>query len=141
VHRRDADRLPNHEPGRRNVLSRDTGCLVIHDLAMLIEAVGSLLLCGFVVAGGIDALRGRAPEHVRLLLADGAILALSFKVGAALLTTMDLPDWNRIAVFAAIFALRTVLKRVLVAERVVLAQREQRPQQTLPVGPVRPAEG
>jgi uncharacterized membrane protein len=112
---------------------------LIHDLAVLIEAAGSLLLCGFVLAAGVAALRGRSPEYVRLLLADGAILALSFKVGAALLKTMDLPDWQRIAAFAAILALRTVLKRVLVAERAALARRQRASPRTLAPGQVRPA--
>ncbi len=49
-------------------------------------------------------------------MAEGAVLALSFKTGATLLKTLDLPNWDRIAAFAAILALRTALKRAFAAE-------------------------
>ena len=54
-------------------------------------------------------------------MAEGAVLALSLKIGATLLKTPDLPNWDRIAAFAAILALRTTLKRAFAAEQAVLA--------------------
>jgi hypothetical protein len=53
----------------------------------------------------------------RLLVAQGAITALSFTVAGTLLATLALRSWRQIFVFAAIFAFRTVLKRVFVWEQ------------------------
>lgn len=91
-----------------------------HAAAVLIEAAGSLLLVGFVLTACGVLARGGGPERARLLVAEGAILALSFKTGATLLKTLDLPNWERIAAFAAILALRTALKRAFTAERTAL---------------------
>ena len=93
-----------------------------HTVAVLIEAAGSALLVGFVLAAGGALLRGGGGlERARLLVAEGAVLALNFKTGATLLKTLDLPTWDRIAAFAAILALRTALKRAFAAERAALA--------------------
>jgi uncharacterized membrane protein len=92
-----------------------------HAVAVLIEAAGSVLLVGFVLAACGALLRGGGPERARLLVAEGAILALSFKTGATLLKTLDLPSWDRIAAFAAVLALRTALKRTFAAEQAALA--------------------
>jgi len=48
---------------------------------------------------------------------------------------------NGASLFAAILVLRTVLKRVLVAERVALARLEHGSPPTLPTKPVRPGAG
>ncbi|MDX7954008.1 DUF1622 domain-containing protein [Lichenihabitans sp. Uapishka_5] len=88
--------------------------------AVLIEFGGSL----FVVAGCMRALGAlvlsRATHagivRCRLLVADGVIAALGFKTAATLLKTIELQTWNAILSFAAIFALRTVVKRFLVWE-------------------------
>ena len=102
---------------------------VSHAVAVLIEAAGSVLLVGFVLAAGGALLRGGGLERARLLIAEGAVLALSFKTGATLLKTIDLPTWDRIAAFAAVLALRTVLKRAeeqRVAEQERLAEEKAR---------------
>ena len=48
-----------------------------HAVAVLIEAAGSALLVGFVLAAGAALLHGRGLERARLLIAEGAVLALS----------------------------------------------------------------
>ncbi len=100
----------------------DEMATLIARIALLIEAAGSLLLLGFVLAATWAMLRGEGPERARLLVAEGAVLALGFKTGASLLRTLDLPTWSSIAAFAAILALRTLLKRVFVAEQRSLAR-------------------
>ena len=92
-----------------------------HAVAVLIEAAGSALLVGFVLGAWFSLLRGQRLEQARLLVAEGAVLALSFKTGATLLKTLDLPTWDRIAAFAAILALRTALKRAFAAEQAALS--------------------
>ena len=59
-------------------------------------------------------------------MAEGTVLALSFKSDAALLKTMGLPNRDRIAAFGAVLALRTALKRASAAERAALAAADRR---------------
>ena len=117
-------------------------------VALLIEFAGSVLLAGFVAGACRTLLRGGGPEAARLLVAEGAVLALSFKTGASLLKTLDLPDWERIAAFAAVLALRTALKRAFTAEAAAIAaaarRRENPPQEPRvrpPLAPSPPAGG
>ena len=91
-----------------------------HAVAVPTEAAGSALLVGFVLAAGGALARGGGPDRARLLVAEGAVLALSFKTGATPLKTLDLPNWGRIAASVAILAPRTALKRAFAAEQVAL---------------------
>ncbi len=88
-----------------------------HLVATLIEAAGSAILVGYVVAAIAALGRGHGPERSRLLLADGAVLSLGFKTGASLLKTLELGTWQQIGSFVAILALRTVLKQAFASER------------------------
>lgn len=92
----------------------------IHLAALGIEAAGSLLLLGYVLAALLALLRRHGLERSRLLLADGAVFALGFKTGASLLKTLELGTWRQIGAFVAILALRTVLKRAFAAEKAAL---------------------
>lgn len=90
--------------------------VAIHDAAVLIEFGGSLV----VVANCLRAMLILALDHAghgivraRLLVADGVIAALGFKTAATLLKILELQNWTAILSFAAIFALRTLVKRVL----------------------------
>lgn len=82
--------------------------------ALLIEVVGSAWLLGYVLAALLALLRGPRSgrlERARLLIADGVVAALSFKVAATLLKTLGLQTWNQIGLFVVTLALRTLLKR------------------------------
>ncbi|MDQ2817172.1 MAG: DUF1622 domain-containing protein [Candidatus Eremiobacteraeota bacterium] len=83
-----------------------------------IEFVGALLVFGHVI-GAAWILMARKPDikTARLMVADGALWGLSFKVGATLLKTVQVHSWTQIALFAAILAMRTVLKTVFATER------------------------
>lgn len=89
-------------------------------LARLIEFGGSLLVVTGCVHGFVVLIMGRgSPESIvraRLLVASSIIAALGFKTAATLLKTIELRTWNAILMFAAIFALRTLIKRVLAWE-------------------------
>jgi uncharacterized membrane protein len=89
-------------------------------LALLIEFGGSLLVVGGCVRGLWAIARSLGSREgllqARLLIADGAIAALGFKTAATLLKSLELQTWNAILAFAAILALRTLVKRVLVWE-------------------------
>ena len=67
-------------------------------IALVVELVGSLYLLGYVVAALLALLRGppeTRPEHARLLIADGVIASLSFKVAATLLKILEVQTWNQ----------------------------------------------
>lgn len=88
-----------------------------HIAAIGIEAAGSLLLLGYVLAALLALPRRHGLERSRLLLADGAVSALGFKTGASLLKMLELGTWRQIGAFVAILALRTVLKHAFAADR------------------------
>ena len=92
-------------------------------IAALIEFAGSLLIIGYILAAIFVLIRTRDLVRARLLVADGVITALSFKVAATLLKTIELHTWQQILIFAAIFALRTMLKRLFVWEKKQLQSR------------------
>ncbi len=91
--------------------------LVIHSAALLIEFGGSLLVVLGCFRGLYILLKGGlshgAIVEARLIVADSIIAALGFKTAASLLKTTELQSWQAIAMFAAIFAIRTVVKRAL----------------------------
>lgn len=84
--------------------------------AVLIEVVGSIIILGYVL-GALWQLLGRDVTRARLLIADGVIAGLNFKVAAALLKLAGVLTWNQIGLFVVTLALRTVLKRVFSWER------------------------
>ena len=92
-------------------VSRSYAVTLTRAPALATEAIGSMALAVLSAAAFVSLVRERDPEAARLLVAEGAILALSFKIGATLLKTLDLQSWDRIAAFAAVLALRMVLKQ------------------------------
>ncbi|GCE46267.1 uncharacterized protein DUF1622 [Thermosporothrix hazakensis] len=88
--------------------------------ASCIEFVGALLLVGYVLGALFLLLRTRNILHAQRLVADGAIASLSFKLAGTLLKTIELRTWQQILMLCAILALRTILKRFFVWERMRL---------------------
>lgn len=86
-------------------------------LRLLVELATNLVLFGYVVAALLTLLRGADLLRIRLLVADGILLALNLKVAATLLRTVELTTWNQIGLFAAVFVLRTGLGRAVTWER------------------------
>ena len=86
---------------------------------VIIEMVGSLIIVGYCAAALATLIRsrGRGIRAARLLIADGVISGLGYKLAGTLLKTVLLVSWHQILMFAAIFALRTVLKRLFAWER------------------------
>ncbi len=68
-------------------------------------------------------LRFRNIVAARLLVADGAIAGLNFKLARTLLKTIKLHTWQQILMFVAIFVLRIMLKRLFMWERERLRMR------------------
>src|SRR6476646_8426239 len=79
--------------------------------AAAIELVGGLIIAGYAVVALWALARRHAPERARLLVAEGVIAGLSFKLAGTLLKTILIHSWEQLAMFVAIFVLRLVLKR------------------------------
>src|ERR1051326_4698695 len=93
--------------------------------ATIIEFIGALLIVCYLLASIITLLYRKDITQPRLIVADGVITGLSFKLAGTLLKTIELHTWQQILMFAAIFTLRTVLKKLFTWERTRLQQRVQ----------------
>ncbi len=80
---------------------------------------GSVIIVAYCLAALLTLLRLRAVGIVsaRLLVAQGVLTGLSFELAGTLLKTLLLVSWRQILIFTAIFALRTLLKRLFVWEQ------------------------
>ena len=90
--------------------------------ATIIEFLGALLIVFYLFRASLVLLFQRNVLLARLLVADGAISGLSFKLAGTLLRTIELQTAQQILMFVSIFALRTVLKRVFTWEQTRLQQ-------------------
>lgn len=89
-------------------------------LRLFAELVSNLVLFGAVLGALRVLWRGPDLTGARLLVLDGMLLALNLKVVATLLRTLEVRSWSQIGLFAALFLLRTGLKRVATWERAEL---------------------
>jgi uncharacterized membrane protein len=102
-------------PIERSMWNPETG--LFHAGVLLIDLVASVVIAGYVILAMFKLARGGGIDQARLLVAEGAVLGLSFKVAATLLKTLELHTWEQILMFAAILALRTILKQVFLWEQ------------------------
>lgn len=79
--------------------------------AAMIEFIGALLIITYLLKSLVVLFKTGQVTVARLIVADGIITGLSFKLAGTLLKTIELRSWRQIAMFAAIFVLRTALKR------------------------------
>ncbi|MDQ6808804.1 MAG: DUF1622 domain-containing protein [Verrucomicrobiota bacterium] len=85
--------------------------------AVLIEAAAALVTAGYCTAAFWSLLRRFDRRQAQSLVAEGALNALGFIVCGTLLKMLSLKSWSQIGLFACVFALRTLLKRIFVAEQ------------------------
>ncbi|GCF09987.1 hypothetical protein KDI_35510 [Dictyobacter arantiisoli] len=85
--------------------------------ASAIEFIGALLIVAYALAALLALLRTRDVTFARLLVTDGVIAGLSFKLAATLLKLVVLQTWQQILMFSVIFILRIALKRLFTWER------------------------
>ena len=87
-------------------------------LAAMIECVGALIIVAHAVRALGIVLRGRETiDRAKSTIADGAITGLDFKLAATLLKTMTLLAWHQIGMFAALYAIRFLLKQAFRREQ------------------------
>jgi uncharacterized membrane protein len=82
-----------------------------------IEILGSLVIMFAVMQGWGFSLKGQC-GRARILVAEGAVNGLSFKLGAALLKTIYIHTWTQIGMLFVIVSLRTLLKRLFIWEQI-----------------------
>ncbi len=93
-----------------------TETVIVH-LASLIELAGALGIAGCCAAAVASLVMHRLPGRAQALVIEGSLWGLGLKTAASLLKTLVVHDWNGILAFAAVLALRTVLKRLFTWER------------------------
>lgn len=87
-----------------------------------IELLGNLVIA-FYVLRALKALCQRAsPEEARLLVAEGAVNGLSFKLAATLLKTLMVHSWLQIQMLAIIVSLRILLKSLFTHQKARLIE-------------------
>lgn len=96
----------------------------ISTLASIIEFIGALFVVIYLVMSLVHLIRTRSITTARLLVADGIIAGLNFKLAGTLLKTIELRAWQPIFMFVAIFVLRLMLKRLFIWERARLQRRQ-----------------
>lgn len=96
-------------------------------LALPIQLLAALVIVAHLAAALAGLGRGGSVARARLTVAEGVIVGLGLITAGTLLRTLELRTWNQIAVFSAILALRTLLKRLFAWERARILAREPGP--------------
>jgi len=91
----------------------------VHDVALVVEAVGALIIAVGVLLSFLRwvaselRMRPSGYEDVRLMLGRYLALGLEFQLGADLLATAVSPSFNEIGKLGAIAGIRTLLNYFL----------------------------
>lgn len=91
--------------------------LPFHAGVVVIDLIGGLFVVGYALAAVAAVVRTGAVSQARMLVAEGAVLGLSFKTAGTLLKTLEVHTWGQIGMFGAVLALRVVLKHLFVWEK------------------------
>lgn len=89
---------------------------LINQLGIASEVIGSIIIATFCMRATAQLLWTHDVSQPQRLIADGAIFGLTWKTAAALCQTIVLASWQSIGMFAAILALRIVLKKIFTWE-------------------------
>ena len=79
---------------------------------LMIEVLAAIVVAYHVLQALIAIVRRQGSDAARLWIAEGVIAALGFSMAGTLLKTIGLQSWTQIRLFAFVFLLRTLLKRV-----------------------------
>ncbi len=85
--------------------------------AARIEVAGTPRIAGWCAAAVVSPVLHSILGRAQALMIEGSLWGLGPKTAASLLKTLVVHDWNGILAFAAILALRTVLKRLFIWEQ------------------------
>lgn len=82
----------------------------------LVDAAAALVIGYYVSKAILSIFRRQGSDVARLRIAQGVLAALGFSVAGSLLKIIALQTWAQIRLFAFVFVLRTLLKRVFAWE-------------------------
>ncbi len=88
----------------------------VRTLASFIETAGALIVVIYCSAAFALVIWHRDRLRAQRLVGEGVLNALSLMLCATLLKTLFLNTWRQIGVFACVFLLRTLLRRVFLAK-------------------------
>lgn len=94
-----------------------TDFFLLNVLKTCIETASALVIVVHCIGGLYVLAMTRTVRQAQLIVANGALLGFSIKLVATFLALVELQSWDRIAMFVCVFALRTLLKRVLQWEK------------------------
>ena len=84
----------------------------ITHLVVIIEMVGAIILCAYLLQSLFQSLRHwHELEYAQVIAANGVVIALDYKLAATVLKTLALNGWQQIAAFVAILSIRIIVKR------------------------------
>ncbi len=89
----------------------------------LVDFAAAVVIGYSVITALLAILRLQGSDTARLLIAKGVLAALGFSVAGSLLKIIALQTWAQIRLFAFVFVLRTLLKRVFAWEESRIQQR------------------
>ena len=89
----------------------------------LVDAAAAVVIGNAVITAFLSIMRLQGSDAARLLIAKGVLSALGFSVAGSLLKIIALETWAQIRLFAFVFVLRTLLKRVFAWEENRIQQR------------------
>ncbi len=91
----------------------------------LVDVAASLVIAYYVSKAILSIFRQQGSDVARLKIAQGVLVALGFSVAGSLLKIIALQTWAQIRLFAFVFVLRTLLKRVFAWEEKRIERRTQ----------------
>ena len=81
--------------------------LIVNFLVMIVEIIGIVILMVAVINALIGLIKRHS--HAKLQLAEGLALAIEFKMGAEILKTVIVHDWNELLILGAVILLRAAM--------------------------------
>ena len=90
-------------------------------VAALIEFGGAIIVTAAVLRALLALIGAGGIDRARRLVIAGSLGGLGFKSAASLLKALELGTWHAIGAFAAIYSLRTAIKRLFLWEQSRLA--------------------
>ena len=81
--------------------------LIIEWAIMLCEFIGVAVIVVTAIKGVIAWIK--KDSHVKLMIAEGIALALTFKMGGELLRSVIVREWSELLILGAIIALRALM--------------------------------
>lgn len=84
---------------------------MLHNLALIIELLGTFIITYYCAWAGVDLVKHRGIRRAKRIVAKGALYGLTIKTAATFLKFIELQTFQQISVFVIVLALRQILKK------------------------------